>query len=215
MKLEIGESLIYTWLKHVKDCHIVQLNWKASPTWTLKDEELLEKLKNEAELVFTEKYGLALFKQGKTKRLIGQGETDVVGINFKEDGPFLYAVDVAFHESGLNYQSKEDTIVNVSKKCIRTAMCLMGYFDIPQGEIIFASPKTPPSWRSALVDAMDTVNEIFQSQGLQYKARLICDDAFKQEILDPVLGISKKVADTSELFLRGMQLYKMFYPMQK
>jgi hypothetical protein len=215
MKLEIGESLIYTWLKHVKDCHIVQLNWKASSTWTLKEEERIEELKSKAERVFQEKFGVAIFKQGKVRQLINQGETDVLGITFMKEGPFIYAVDVAFHEGGLNYKSKEDTIANVAKKCIRTAMCLIGYFDIPNGEIIFASPKTPPSWRTELIGAIDTINEIFLEQGLQYRVKLVCDDTFKKEILDPVLGISKQVADTSELFLRGIQMYKMFYPLQK
>lgn len=30
MKIEIGESLILSWLKHVNNCQIVQLNWKPS-----------------------------------------------------------------------------------------------------------------------------------------------------------------------------------------
>ena len=33
MKIEIGESLIYSWLRHVKLCQIVQNNWKVSPKW--------------------------------------------------------------------------------------------------------------------------------------------------------------------------------------
>ena len=28
MKIEMGESLFYSWLRHVKDCQIVQTNWK-------------------------------------------------------------------------------------------------------------------------------------------------------------------------------------------
>lgn len=34
MKLEMAESLVASWLKHVKHCQIVQTNWKASPDWT-------------------------------------------------------------------------------------------------------------------------------------------------------------------------------------
>jgi hypothetical protein len=215
MKLEIGESLVYTWLKHVRDCHIVQLNWKASPTWELKNEEQILKLHSETDRIFNEKYNLSIFKQVKPRQIINQGEVDVIGVAFGSNGTYLYAIDVAFHEGGLNYKSKNETIANVSKKCVRTAMCLLGYFDIPEGEIIFASPKTPTSWRQPLAEAIDTINQIFELQGLKYKAKLFCDESFKQEIVEPVLGISKQVADTSELFLRGIQLYKMFYPLQK
>lgn len=41
MKIEIGESLFYSWLRHVKECQLVQMNWKASPEWQLQHEEEL------------------------------------------------------------------------------------------------------------------------------------------------------------------------------
>jgi len=31
MKIEMGESLLYSWLRHVKECQIAQTNWKVSP----------------------------------------------------------------------------------------------------------------------------------------------------------------------------------------
>ena len=45
MKLEMGESLLYSWLKHVKNCQIVQTNWKASQNWTLSNENKLKQIK--------------------------------------------------------------------------------------------------------------------------------------------------------------------------
>ena len=33
MKIEMGESLIYSWLRHEKLCQLVQTNWKVSPFW--------------------------------------------------------------------------------------------------------------------------------------------------------------------------------------
>jgi len=33
MKIEIGESIVYSWLKHIKKCKIIQLNWKVSINW--------------------------------------------------------------------------------------------------------------------------------------------------------------------------------------
>ena len=42
MKIEIGESLGYSYLRHVKGCWLVQTNWKASDNWNrlLGDDEL-------------------------------------------------------------------------------------------------------------------------------------------------------------------------------
>lgn len=39
MKIEMGESLFYSWLRHVKECQVVQTNWKPSPSWQLQDED--------------------------------------------------------------------------------------------------------------------------------------------------------------------------------
>lgn len=44
MKIEIGESLLLSWLKHIKKCQLVQTNWKASRRWELNNRETLEQL---------------------------------------------------------------------------------------------------------------------------------------------------------------------------
>ena len=42
MKVEMGESLGYSYLRHVKNCWLTQTNWKASEHWPkhLDDQEL-------------------------------------------------------------------------------------------------------------------------------------------------------------------------------
>ena len=42
MKIEVGESLGYSYLRHVKQCWLVQVNWKASEHWAkhMTDAEL-------------------------------------------------------------------------------------------------------------------------------------------------------------------------------
>ncbi len=37
MKIEVGESLCYSYLRHVKQCPIVQTNWKASENLEVAD----------------------------------------------------------------------------------------------------------------------------------------------------------------------------------
>lgn len=46
MKIEIGESLLYSWLRHEKKCQLVQMNWKASPAWELKHAGEVENVIN-------------------------------------------------------------------------------------------------------------------------------------------------------------------------
>ena len=41
MKIEIGEFLILSWLRHVHGCVVTQMNWSPSPAWTVAREREL------------------------------------------------------------------------------------------------------------------------------------------------------------------------------
>jgi len=142
MKIEMGESLLYSWLRHVKECQIVQTNWKVSPQCVMQHEEALAHLMEKADRCFSDKYGYKIFKQNASlSQIIQQGECDAIGIRMENDQNQIYAVDVAFHENGLNYGSREATVMKIIAKSIRSAMCLYGYMNCSDAEIIFASPK--------------------------------------------------------------------------
>ena len=63
MKIEIGESLFYSWLRHVKQCQIVQNNWKVSSQWNNNYEKELDFLMNKVDSFFAEKYNRANYYQ--------------------------------------------------------------------------------------------------------------------------------------------------------
>ena len=66
--------------------------------------------------------------------MIHQTECDVLGINLDGSKRTFYAVEVAFREGGLNYGTREETIMKVIAKCARIAMCLYGYMDTKDAE---------------------------------------------------------------------------------
>lgn len=213
MKVEIGESLMLSWLRHAKNCQVVQMNWKPSiNSWELYNENALEYIMNETMKHFSGKFGLDVFKKNSSySQLIQQGEIDVLGIEINKDGvQNLYAIDVAFHESGLNYGSKEETIARVTKKMIRTAMMIYGFFNLNKAEIIFATPKLYNSIGDTIQQCFTDLNEFFTSIQLDYKFTLICNEDFKDKIFNVVTAFSKSISDTSELFMRSIQMYNLF-----
>lgn len=212
MKIEIGESLLFPWLKHIKECQIVQTNWKASHKWDLHNKEVLEQLMVTSDQFFSEKYGYDVYKGNKTiDQLIGQAEIDVMGINFDQEQMHIYAVDVAFHEAGLNYGPNEITITRVIKKSLRTIMCIYGYFGFSIGTIIFTSPKINPTLEQGIMRGISDINRLLQELEINYMIRIIANENFAEKILDPVLNVLGDVADTSELFMRSsLQIYNMF-----
>ncbi|GMK62237.1 hypothetical protein [Clostridioides difficile] len=210
MKIEMGESLLYSWLRHVKECQIVQTNWKVSSKWDLKNADKILEIMEKTKQYFEQKYGYPIYKNNSLEQLIMQAEVDVLGISIDNGRNHIYAIDVAFHEAGLNYGSKNETVTRVIKKCIRTAMCIYGYMDLDEAEIIFASPKINPAIITELEPKMAEVNDLFKSLGLRFKTRLIANEEFNGKILEPILIASDGISDTSELFLRSYQMYSMF-----
>lgn len=211
MKIEIGESLLLSWLRHIKECQLVQTNWKASIKWELRNKEVLELLMQKSSDAFGSKYGYDLFKNNSgIDQLLRQAEIDLMGIYFEEKQKHIYAIDVAFHEAGLNYGSRDETVTRVFKKCIRTAMCIYGYFGLLEGTIIFASPKINPAVINDIERCIDDIALIFGEFNLNYQVRIIANDAFSEKVLEPILSVLGDVSDTSELFMRSLQMYNMF-----
>lgn len=210
MKIEMGESLILSWLKHIKNCQLVQLNWTVSPKWSFQNKDIIAELMNKTNDLFSTKYGYDVFKNNSLEQLISQSEADAVGISFDENGAHIYAVDIAFHESGLNYGSREETVSRVVKKCIRTAMCILGCYNIPYGDIVFASPKITPAVYNDLMATVDDINGVLQNMGIEYDVHILANESFNNEILLPVTQVANNVSDTSELFMRGLQLFNLF-----
>ena len=57
MKIEMGESLFYSWLRHVKECQIVQTNWTTSSQWYLNHEVELGKIMEITSRYFSDNSG--------------------------------------------------------------------------------------------------------------------------------------------------------------
>lgn len=201
MKIEMGESLGYSYLRHVKNCWLVQTNWKASEHWEkcVSDEEL--------EAVFramrqTFDLGGSVFKGTKDgSQFLRQAEIDVVGVG--QDGS-VHAIDVAFHEAGLNYGGGVGN--RVLKKLLRTVLVLMAYHPLEvQRHIYFVSPKVHRAAQQPLEDIFDRLQGEYPDIGWH----LLTNETFATQLLKPTLRAADKVADTSELFLRSIKLLEL------
>ena len=210
MKIEMGESLIYSWLRHEKQCQLAQTNWKSSSYWELLHYDELVELIDKFQRFYSEKYNFDTSKGGSIDQFLKQAEIDVLGIAINQGKQYIYAVDIAFHESGLNYGDKEKTLNKIVQKCVRAALCLYGYFGVNTGEVAFASPKINPAIEKELTPLLEELSELFDRFGLNFSATLYCNSDFETKIMQPILQKSKGIADTSELFLRSIQMYHLF-----
>jgi len=205
MKIEVGESLIRSWLRHVEKCEFAELNWKPSSTWPTYRENEANEYFDRAKSDWPEAFGQNTFSQ-----FLKQAEVDVLGLSTRErENPRLHLVDIAFHTNGLNYGSAERTGQNINKKLVRSALLAKTYFPIYESTIYFITPVITNGFRTKVEEAFERVKLLFvEDSGVNFQ--LILGDDFKLQIFDEVIDLSNDVADTSEIFLRSWQLAKPF-----
>lgn len=201
MKLEIGESLILSYLKHVKKCVFHQTNWKSSSNWETFNDEKVQSIydKIKGNLVFD------VFKKSKLSQLLRQAEVDVIGMDSSNT---IYAIDIAFHEAGLNYGSKEETKDRILKKLLRSYLSLLSYFPDKSYELIFVSPKVNNATEEIIRAYFSELEKHFSSENVKFK--YISNENFRDEIIIPTIKGTIDDSDTNELFLRATKLLSLF-----
>ena len=206
MKIEIGESLGYSFLRHVKGCWLVQTNWKPSDQWPTERtsaelEDMFKGLKRNFDP------GGNVFKGTKTvSQLLKQAEVDVIGVDLQGE---VHALEVAFHEGGLNYGGGVNN--RLSKKLLRAFMVLHKYHPRrSKFHIYFVSPKVNPSIQSQLEETFNVLTKEFPA----VEWTLATNDKFTREILMPTLDKAGSVSDTTELFVRSQRLMALAGPQQ-
>lgn len=206
MKIEMGESLIDSWLNHIKKCQLHQMNFKLSSNWDIPD--LDEKLKTYQDIMTNiekQEDFQGIFKNANLTSLLKQAEIDNIGVDFINSK--LYAVDIAFHEGGLNYTKKDySTAMNIAKKYFRTIFLTKIYFPhIEDQTIIFASPKVNPKVATQLEEIVNKIRNL----NLGVTIELFMNNKFTNHIYKELVENTDNDNDTSELFLRSIKLHNL------
>ena len=204
MKIEMGESLVRTWVRHCRGCQFAELNWKPSPTWDAVIRPEHEVWYSDAAAEFSSK----MFKKTSSlSQFLGQAEIDVLGLRLEQGRVGgIIAADIAFHTNGLQYGSKVETAARVTKKLFRTALILDLYFPDVPAEILFLSPKVNPATVPGVLEAGDRLRDFFEGRSRSFQFSAVINEVFKEKVMGEVLPLQRNVADTSELFLRAVQL---------
>ena len=215
MKIEICESLIFSWLRHVQGCVVAQTSWKPSPTWSVTRERELTATFEAVASFARQEIGLQIFKNGSFSQFIRQAEIDVLGVRWDQQvsSPSVIAVDSAFHEAGLQYGNSDETVGRVLKKLIRAALAIEACLDVAEASVIFATPKMAEPVRAGIERHLSVLEACLARQrgsaGPRLRFRIIANADFSREILDPVLAQVDAIADGSELFVRSQQLMRV------
>lgn len=205
MKIEIAESLVYSYLKHSEGCRIVQTNWRTSGKWIVTEYET-ERARELFQKISNSDYFRGIFKNSSFDQLIKQAEIDVLGINTAEET--VYGIDVAFHSAGLNYGSKTETAFRIIKKIFRTIFIMQSYFDENEKfNSYFITPKVNSATKVIIEDLMIKAKEVINDENITID--FISNEQFYSEIVDSLLENIDEEHDTTELFSRAVKLMKL------
>ena len=205
MKIEIAESLVYSYLKHSEGCRIVQTNWRTSGKWIVTEYET-ERARELFQKISNSEFFNGIFKNSSFDQLIKQAEIDVLGINTAEET--VYGIDVAFHSAGLNYGSKTETAFRIIKKIFRTIFIMQSYFDENEKfNSYFITPKVNPATKVIIEDLMIKAKEVINDENITID--FISNEQFYSEIVDSLLENIDEEHDTTELFSRAIKLMKL------
>lgn len=210
MEITSADSLMLSWLKHIENCQVTQKNWKAAyHSWELQNEDDIRSLIEYTGKLFFENDHLNIYDNTRTQfQYLKQGQIDILGIRMISGGiSNIYGVVSNYQEKRFNYGNELNPVQETIKKMIRTALLILGYFNTSEAEIIFATPKIHNELYNSLIDAVDQLNDIFQSMGLRYSFVLFHNEDFREIIFEPVINLPKEYSDESELFLQSIELY--------
>lgn len=202
MKIEIGESLVYSYLRHKKSCIITQTNWKPSSKWLIPNDTI-EHARYEFNRINKHHAFSDIFKSD-FDQTIKQAEIDVLGMDNEKR---IYAFEVAFHENGLQYSGKIETRNRIFKKLLRGFITLKCFFPGYIYSIAFCSPKVNPATEQHIKDYFEVLISDFQSDTIQFI--YISNEKFSQEILFETLESTVAESDNNELFIRAYKLLNL------
>ena len=235
MSENLGESLIFSWLKHVKHCQIIQSNWTYIPSLIdlEKDSRIIElkELKKKVEDYFANDFKNEeseliknSFKNCKNfngefnvfskkldlKQLIIQGEVDLLGVKMNDILCDYYAVEVAYHQSGLGYGGKKENAMRVVKKLFRAAVYLNLYFNTKKGNVIFVTPNVKNGDIDFVKKCIDKLEYLMEDNGYSFSVKLYSNEDFRNNILMEVIEKTKGIKSSSENFIRAYKMFKNY-----
>ena len=198
LKIEMLESLGCSYLRHVKKCWIVQANWKASDAWSRrKSAEQLDRLFHDMKIRFDDDTNHVFKRTKGVDQFLRQAEVDILGSDLNGD---VHALEVAFHQAGLNYRGTRGRIL---KKLLRTYLMLQAFDSFGgHAHIYFVSPKVHP----ATATDLDGVFHLLSNEYPDVDWHLYMNQSFTSEVLRRTLAATQANSDTSELFVRAARL---------
>lgn len=203
MKIEIGEFLILSWLRHVRGCVLTQMNWSPSPAWPVARERQLGTAFEAVQELCVDATGRRILEDRDVGAFVRDARIDVLGLRLDRATRHVeaIAVDSAINDDELPHGDAEETIVRLIQRMLRAGFALAAYLNPPQVSVVFATPWLAQPIREEVQRRLARLEARLAGQRhpavSRLRFRVIADGDFADEIVQPVLEHVDTLAATS------------------
>ncbi|CAI3642799.1 Conserved hypothetical protein [Clostridium neonatale] len=205
--MTLKESLVFSYLKHIKKCKIIQTNWvPKTKDWDEeydKAKELIRISKN----YFKNKYRINIFKNISLDDDIIKlyNNIDAFGITFNKD----YTQDIYGVMCELNESYNEVNIENVLEKIFIISTYLVSYFNRINGNIIIMCSKLNDKNIREIGTYYFDIKEIFRQVNLSFEVSILINEKFQEEVISKLEKVCLDIDETEEeIYLKSLKLQK-------
>lgn len=202
------QSLVFSYLKHVKKCKIIQTNWILQDnSWDVEYNtvhELLRISKN----YFRNKYRINLFENIELDNDITKLSCiDAFGIAFNGD----YTQDIYGVICELNEESSHINVEKILEKVLIVSICLISCFNKINGNIIFMCPRLDDNVIQQMGIYYFDIKEIFRQMSLSFELNILLNEQFEEEVIRKLEELSSHIDETDEeVYLKSLKFQKQF-----
>ena len=215
--MNVAEEMCASWLRHVKKCAVVQLNFRVSKLWHEIDGGEPLEMCNALRKRLEKHYGFKLFgikkriKDRDLKQIFNSAELDVVGFDFGMEE--LLICEVADHRRGCDYGGKDLTIRKVAEKVVRAVAVARTYTSVEHITVyVVATMISKPMHKSiqVLIDRINDYYETCADDKCQVQIIPILGHEVVPLLLNDLLTVAED-ANIDDLFVRSLGLVNTYY----
>lgn len=204
--MTLKESLVFSYLKHIKKCKIIQTNWvPKTRDWDEeydKARELIRISKN----YFKNKYRVNIFEHiSPDDDIIRLSSIDAFGISFNKD----YTQDIYGVICKMNENYKKVTIENILEEIFIISIYFVSYFNKVNGNMIIMCPKLNDEIIREIGTYYFDIKEIFRQVNLSFEVNILINEKFQEEVISKLEKVAFDIDETDEeIYLKSLKLQK-------
>ena len=204
--MTLKESLVFSYLRHIKKCKIIQTNWvPKTKDWDEEYDKALELIRI-SKNYFKNKYRIDIFsKISSDDDIFKLYNIDAFGIAFNKD----YTQDIYGVTCKLNENYQKVTIENILEEIFILSIYFVSYFNKVNGNLIIMCPKLNDEIIREIGIYYFDIKEIFRQVNLSFEVSILINEKFKEEVINRLEKIAFDVDETEEeTYLKSLKFQK-------